>query len=247
LVDVATVGLRANAVCDVFTDEQLASAIGVQFAALVDALERPPSGGPSAIKVTVVEDARLPISPVSPRSALNLGLLLIGLAIGVGGAVLRASLDTTVQDRRAPARPGQRAGARSDRLRPGGQDAPADRAGGSAFRPRGGLSAAADEPVEGDLRRLRLADYLGLEGSVGLTTVLVGQTPLTDAAMLSVICSGTLLVVRHGRAKREQVKDRRGGLTPCRRPPLRSRPEHGADEGTGRLPLWLWPLRLSTA
>jgi hypothetical protein len=85
--------------------------------------------------------------------------------------------------------------------------------------------------VEGDLRRLRLADYLGLEGSVGLTTVLVGQTPLTDAAMLSVICSGTLLVVRHGRAKREQVKDRRGGLTPCRRPPLRSRPEHGADEG----------------
>jgi hypothetical protein len=74
LVDVATVGLLANAVCDVLTDEQLASAIGVQFAALVDALERPPSGGPSAIKVTVVEDARLPISPVSPRSALNLGL-----------------------------------------------------------------------------------------------------------------------------------------------------------------------------
>src|SRR5665811_1654698 len=35
--------------------------------------------------------------------------------------------------------------------------------------------------VEGDLRRPRLTDYSGIEGSVGLTTVLVGQAALPDA------------------------------------------------------------------
>jgi len=35
--------------------------------------------------------------------------------------------------------------------------------------------------VEGDLRRPKAADYLGLEGAVGLTDVLVGAVPLRDA------------------------------------------------------------------
>ena len=34
--------------------------------------------------------------------------------------------------------------------------------------------------VEGDLRRPKVADYLGLERAVGLTTVLIGQTTLID-------------------------------------------------------------------
>jgi len=38
--------------------------------------------------------------------------------------------------------------------------------------------------VEGDMRRPRISEYLGVEGSVGLTTVLVGQVPLADAMQL---------------------------------------------------------------
>lgn len=34
--------------------------------------------------------------------------------------------------------------------------------------------------VEGDLRRPRLLDYMGLEGSVGLTDILIGRADLTD-------------------------------------------------------------------
>jgi receptor protein-tyrosine kinase len=117
--------------------------------------------------------------------------------------------------------------------------------------------------VEGDLRRPQVAEYLGLEGTVGLTTVLVGRVgldeavqetevpgldvlasgarppnpaeivqtaamerlvadlrerydvvlidappllPVADAAILSLLADGALLVVRHGRTGRDQVR-----------------------------------------
>ncbi len=117
--------------------------------------------------------------------------------------------------------------------------------------------------VEGDLRRPRMADYLGIEGAVGLTSVLVGRAdlagaiqgwgpngalkvlpsgpvppnpsellgsqgmvdllrelemsydlvlidappllPVTDAAVLSTIASGALVIVRHGKTKIDQL------------------------------------------
>ncbi|OPG12425.1 polysaccharide biosynthesis tyrosine autokinase [Microbispora sp. GKU 823] len=116
--------------------------------------------------------------------------------------------------------------------------------------------------IDADLRRPRLATYLGIEGGTGLTDVLIerarlhdviqtwGQPalsvlpsgrippnpsellgsqgmrsvlaqlteeydmviidappllPVTDAAALSAVCDGALLVVRHGRTRREQV------------------------------------------
>ena len=52
--------------------------------------------------------------------------------------------------------------------------------------------------VEGDLRRPRIADYMGLEGAVGLTDVLVGRTTLDQvlqpwgSSRLSVLASGAL-------------------------------------------------------
>jgi capsular exopolysaccharide synthesis family protein len=52
--------------------------------------------------------------------------------------------------------------------------------------------------VEGDLRRPRVAEYLGLEGAVGLTSVLLGETTLQESlqpwgdGMLSVLPSGPL-------------------------------------------------------
>ena len=52
--------------------------------------------------------------------------------------------------------------------------------------------------VEGDLRRPRIADYMGIEGAVGLTSVLLGRTTLDDAlqpwgeSALEVLASGPL-------------------------------------------------------
>ena len=116
--------------------------------------------------------------------------------------------------------------------------------------------------VEADLRRPRTADYLGIEGAVGLTNVLLGQVPVgdvlqtwgtlplkvlpsgpippnpsellgstpmielvhllgshadivildappllpvTDAAVLSTVCDGALIVARHGHTRRDQL------------------------------------------
>ena len=52
--------------------------------------------------------------------------------------------------------------------------------------------------IEGDLRRPRIADYMGMEGAVGLTSVLLGRTTLDDALQpwgdgsLQVLASGPL-------------------------------------------------------
>jgi polysaccharide biosynthesis transport protein len=50
--------------------------------------------------------------------------------------------------------------------------------------------------VEGDLRRPRLLEYMGLDGSVGLTNVLIGQTDVTDA--LQQFSDGGLYVLGAG-------------------------------------------------
>jgi succinoglycan biosynthesis transport protein ExoP len=52
--------------------------------------------------------------------------------------------------------------------------------------------------VEGDLRRPQIADYMGLEGAVGLTDVLIGRARLDDvlqpwgSSRLSILASGAL-------------------------------------------------------
>jgi capsular exopolysaccharide synthesis family protein len=50
--------------------------------------------------------------------------------------------------------------------------------------------------IEGDLRRPRIADYMGIEGAVGLTSVLLGRTSLEDA--LQPWGHGTLEVLPSG-------------------------------------------------
>ena len=65
---------------------------------MVTRLEQPTAGGASLVKVSVTQPAALPTSPSSPRVKVNLALgLLVGLALGVGGAVLRETLDTRVK------------------------------------------------------------------------------------------------------------------------------------------------------
>jgi capsular exopolysaccharide synthesis family protein len=76
---------------------RIASALGPVFARVVSELERPTTGGPSPVRVTVVDDATLPGAPVSPRPDRNLLLgLLLGLLIGAAAAILRDTLDTSV-------------------------------------------------------------------------------------------------------------------------------------------------------
>ncbi|MFF5262478.1 YveK family protein [Actinomadura viridis] len=68
----------------------VADALGARFALFVDELERAPGATRAPIKVSVVDDAQEPAAPVSPRLPVNIALgLLIGLAIGLAGSMLR--------------------------------------------------------------------------------------------------------------------------------------------------------------
>jgi len=85
-------------------DDSAASAAGIADAVadsftrvVVDELETPATGGPSLVKVATIEPAVEATSPSSPRPVVNIGIgLLVGLALGLGAAVLRSTLDTRI-------------------------------------------------------------------------------------------------------------------------------------------------------
>jgi succinoglycan biosynthesis transport protein ExoP len=202
----------------------IADAVSLSFTKVVAALETPANGGTSPIKVSVVKQADIPGAPVSPNKKLDIALgVLIGLALGVGVAVLRETLDTTIKntsdlnavskasflggiifDPDVPKRPlithADPQSRRAESFRQlrtnlqfvdvahrsksfvitssiGGE-------GKSTTSANLALALAATGSrvalVEGDLRRPKVADYLGLERAVGLTTVLIGQATVTD-------------------------------------------------------------------
>lgn len=100
----ASVPLNTNLLNVVVTDTdparaaQVANAVSSQFARVIADLEKPADTGRSLVKVTVVRQAGVPTAPIEPRAALNLALGgLLGLMLGVGLAVLRETLDTTVK------------------------------------------------------------------------------------------------------------------------------------------------------
>lgn len=79
----------------------IANAVGAQLNRVVENIERPEQGGPSPVKITVTEPAIPAASPDSPRVGLNLAFgLLAGLALGMGGALAWARLDTRIRHRR---------------------------------------------------------------------------------------------------------------------------------------------------
>lgn len=224
------------------TAQLIANSLGKVFPGVVADLERPTTGGASPVKVTMVQPADLPGSPTSPRPNLNLALgLLVGLAVGVGGAVLRETLDTSVKGVEeateligAPVLGTINYDAEAGK-KPLMVVASPDSVMAEAFRqlrtnlqfvdiehplrsvvftssiPGEGkttttcnLAIALDQAglrvvlVEADLRRPRIADYLGIEGAVGLTSVLLGRVALDDALQpwgeggLQVLASGPL-------------------------------------------------------
>jgi len=76
----------------------IAEAVGTSFATVVvNDLESPTGGGPSLVKIATIEPAIAATSPSSPRPAFNVAVgFLVGLALGVGAAVLRSTLDTRI-------------------------------------------------------------------------------------------------------------------------------------------------------
>jgi capsular polysaccharide biosynthesis protein len=76
----------------------LAQGMAETFAAFAAELDTPPGQRQPTVKVSVVEQAKVEASPVSPQPVRNLGLaVVLGLLLGVGLAVLRETLDTTVK------------------------------------------------------------------------------------------------------------------------------------------------------
>jgi capsular exopolysaccharide synthesis family protein len=178
----------------------------------------------SPVKLTRAQEASVPSVPVSPNVPLNIVLgALVGLALGVGIAVLRETLETRIRnehdveqitdvailggivfDPKAQERPlivhvdPRSPRAESFRtLRTNLQYLDVGRADRSfvitsSIESEGKSTTGANLAialadtgarvllVDADLRRPKIADYMGLEGAVGLTDVLIGRAELKD-------------------------------------------------------------------
>lgn len=76
----------------------IAEAVGESLIAAVDRLESPTKDGASPVRLSVVTPATAPTSPASPNAKLYLAAgLLIGLAGGLGAALLRTAMDTRIR------------------------------------------------------------------------------------------------------------------------------------------------------
>ncbi|OUE21049.1 Tyrosine-protein kinase YwqD [Clavibacter michiganensis] len=202
----------------------IANAVAKSFSDVVAQLVPEDTGGQPQVKITTLQEARIPASPVSPRVPLNLALgALVGLALGIAVSVLRSTLDTRIRGERdlrlvtdAPVLGGiafdPKAKERplivqSDPRSPRAESFRSLRTnlqfldfGGrarsfvitSAVESEGKSTTTANlaialsdagarvAVIDADLRRPKLASYLGLEGAVGLTDVLIGRAKLTD-------------------------------------------------------------------
>jgi succinoglycan biosynthesis transport protein ExoP len=205
---------------------QIANAVTSSFRDVVGEITTSTGDAPSSqVSISVLRDAVEPTAPISPNTPLNLALgCLVGLALGLGVAILREVLDTRVRGERdvtaitsAPIIGGISFDASAvDKPLIVQDDPHSVRA--EAFRtlrtnlqflevesgarsfvitssiPSEGKTttsanlaiALADSGaqvviIDADLRRPKLAAYMGLEGAIGLTDVLISRAELADA------------------------------------------------------------------
>lgn len=93
-----TVNLTVTAqYSDPVVARDIAQAYAQALSDLVSDIETPESGGDAPIRVSIVDNAQINDVAVSPNSTRNLGLgIILGLLLGVGLAVLRDLLDTSI-------------------------------------------------------------------------------------------------------------------------------------------------------
>lgn len=241
--DLNTVLLTAT-ITDTSADRSLkiATAVSTQFVKLVAAIETGQSATASTVRLEVVDGPALNPNPVEPTVTRDLGLgLLAGLIVGLGLAVLRDVMDTTLRtvedlqriagapvmgtiyfDGEAGKNPlihdDSRQSVRSEAFRQLRTNLQFVNAAApvrtvvvtSSMSGEGKSTTACNIAIsfadagqkvlliEGDLRRPRVADYLGIEGSIGLTNVLIGQVAISEvlqswgSTTLTVLASGSI-------------------------------------------------------
>lgn len=222
--------------------QRIDQAAAEQLTKFVSELETPPGKRNAPVKATIVDEASLSSSPVSPQPTRNIGLaVVLGLLLGVGLAVLRELLDTSVKgpediaelseapvlggilfDSDTPKHPlltdlsphSPRVEAfRILRTNLQFVDVDHDKkvfVVTSSVPGEGKTSTASNTAlalqttgqrtllIDGDMRRPQLAKLFSLEGSVGLTSVLLGRIDLEEAVQehresgLAVLTSGSL-------------------------------------------------------
>ena len=203
---------------------QVADAVGNQFTTTVADLESPTASDTSPVKVSIVSVPVVSTVPISPRPVRNLALgVVLGLLLGLGLALVRDLLDTTIKgekdcaevtdatviggigfDPDAAKRPlivqGDPHSSRAEAFRAlrtnlqfvDAANHPRSMVFTSSVPNEGKTTTTTNLAItmaaggarvcllEGDLRRPRLLDYMGMDGTVGLTNVLIGQAELDD-------------------------------------------------------------------
>jgi succinoglycan biosynthesis transport protein ExoP len=211
---------------DAALSAEIATAVSENLAKAVENIETASSasGAESPVKLTLVAHAEVPQSPVSPNVPLNIALGgLLGLALGVGLAVLKEALDNRIRNERdiellseAPILGGivfdPKANERplivhDDPRSPRAESFRTLRTNlqfldigrenrsfviTSSIQGEGKSTTAANLAialadtgarvliVDADLRRPKLHEYLGIEGAVGLTDLLIGRAEPGD-------------------------------------------------------------------
>ncbi|WP_374113288.1 polysaccharide biosynthesis tyrosine autokinase [Pseudarthrobacter sulfonivorans] len=76
----------------------IAQAVSNSLIQAVDELEKPKAGGTSPVRLSIIKPATAPVTPSGPNTKVNLLVAgLSGLILGVGAALLRATLDSRVR------------------------------------------------------------------------------------------------------------------------------------------------------
>ena len=222
--------------------QEIGQATAEELTGFVRELETPEGKQNAPIKATIVDPADLPDVPVAPQPLRNIGLaVVLGLLLGIGLAVVRELLDTTVKgpddigelteapvlggilfDNDAPKHPlltdlsphSPRAEAfrilrtnlqfvdvdQTKKIFVVTSSVPGEGKTSTASNTALALQTAGQRTllIDGDLRRPQLAKIFSLEGSVGLTSILLGRIDLSEAVQehrasgLSVLTSGSL-------------------------------------------------------